>query len=194
MTGAVTLAATAVAGVGLSAYEMSQQNSLQSQGLGLAKTTQQEQMYYNNMLQQLIANPNSVQDLPGFGFFLDTGSKAVASGMGASGFTGSGNEAAALTQFGQGLASSFYGQQTSLLASLSGVTAPSSPASSIGAATGAAGLTTNTMSQLLNSLGFWGQLGRGGFYGTGASAGTPAAITNPGTVPAGGGYTFSTGG
>jgi hypothetical protein len=196
MTGAIALAATAVASVGLSAYEYSQQSSAQSQALDLAKTTQGEQEYYNNLLQQLIANPSSVSSLPGFQFDLATGSKAVAAGMGPAGLAGSGNEGAALEQFGQGLASSFYGQQTSLLASLSGVTAPSSPAQDVNAATGASSLTTNTLSNLLNSIGFYGTM----YRNTGAGAGTPAgssasdygALGVPSLLPSSGGYLENT--
>jgi hypothetical protein len=172
MSGIVAAAAATAASVGMGAYELSQQNSLQGQALSMAQTTQGEQQYYNQLLQQLIANPSSVSQLPGYQFQLSQGSAAVADQMAASGFAGSGNEAAALTQFGQGLASSFYGQQTSLLASLSGVTAPSSPAQNVGAATGAAGLTTNTLSSLLNSLGFYSRLSTSP---SGAPAGTPAA-------------------
>lgn len=196
MTGAITLAATAVVGLGVGAYESSQEQGLQKQGLALAKDTQGEQEYYNSLLQQLIANPSSVSTLPGYQFDLSQGSKAVAAGMGPSGLTGSGNEGAALTTFGQGLASSFYGQQANLLASLSGVTAPSSPAQGISAATGAGALSANTLSGLLNSLGFYGTLA-GKYSGstTGAPAGTPGA--SPGdftpagesSAPAWGGYT-----
>lgn len=184
MTGIVTLAAAAVIGAGTGIYEASQAGKVSSGALGLAQTTQGEQEYYNNMLQQLIANPSSVSQLPGFQFDLSTGEKAVSDTMGASGFGGSGNEAAALTQFGQGLASSFYGQQTSLLASLSGVTAPSSPASSYSAATGANANATSTISSLLNSLGFYGTLASQRSI-TGAPAGTPAGSINVTGAPAG---------
>lgn len=191
MTGLISGGAALVGGLvtaGVGAYEASQQHGLQEDALGMAAHTQQEQDYYNSLLQTLIANPSSVSTLPGFQFQFDTGSKAVAARMGAGGFAGSGNEAAALTEFGQGLAGSFYGQQASLLASLSGVTAPSSPAQNVNAATGASSLTSNTLSSLLNSLGFYANLGR--TYG--APAGTPAAIAgpqSPGTTT-----TFDTGG
>lgn len=175
MTGAITLAATAVVGIGVGAYEASQQQGIENQALGLAKDTQSEQQYYNNLLQQLIADPSSVTKLPGYQFDLDQGSKAVAAGMGPSGLAGSGNEAAALTTFGQGLASSFYTQQANLLASLSGVTAASSPAAATNAATGAGVASSSTLSNLLNSLGFYGALSSGKFGGAGAAAGTPAA-------------------
>lgn len=182
MTGAITAGVGLAVGLGTTAYEMSQQNALQGSAIGMAQTTQGEQEYYNSLLQQLIANPSSVSTLPGFQFQLGTGEKAVADTMGASGFAGSGNEAAALTQFGQGLASTFYGQQAQLLASLSGVTNASSPAQGVSAATGAGALTTNTLSSLLNSLGFYGTLGKG--LGTGAPAGTPTAINYAGNVGA----------
>jgi hypothetical protein len=169
MTGAITMAAAAVVSVGMGAYAMSQQGGAASDALGMAHTTQGEQQYYNSMLMQLINNPSSVTQLPGYQFQMDQGTKAVADAMGASGFAGSGNEAAALTQFGQGLASSFYGQQTNLLASLSGVTNASSPAQNMNAATGASALSSNTLSSLLNSLTFYGKMGSN----TGAPAGTP---------------------
>lgn len=182
MVGAVTgvsagvaIAAAGAAAAGASAYEMSQANALSGEALGMAQTTQGEQEYYNSMLQQLIANPSSVTQLPGYQFQMDQGTKAVADAMGAGGFSGSGNEAAALTQFGQGLASSFYGQQTSLLASLSGVTNASSPAQNVNAATGASALSSNTLSSLLNSLGFYGKLYAAS--NSGASAGTPGAYS-----------------
>jgi hypothetical protein len=181
MTGLITAAAVGVAGLGMSAYEMSQQNSLSSSALGLAQNTQSEQEYYNSLLQQLIANPSSVTQLPGYASQMKQGTAAVASQMGSSGFAGSGNEAAALETFGQGLASSFYGQQANLLASLSGVTAASSPAADTSAATGASSLVSSNLSSLLNSIGFYGALG---LSRTGASAGTPGAGTY--TAPAAG--------
>jgi len=170
-------AAAAVGGLGISAYEASQQGSEASSALSLAKNTAGEQEYYNNMLKTLIADPSSVGQLPGFQFQEQTGAAAVHDQMAAGGFGGSGNEGAALTQFGQGLASSFYNQQTQLLSALSGVTAPSSPASSINAATGASGQATSTISGLLNSLGFYGMLGYQKGQ-TGAPASTPAGSIN----------------
>lgn len=184
MTGLIAGAVVGAVGIGVGAYEANKSQGIAEQGLSLAKTTQGEQEYYNQMLQQLIANPSSVSQLPGFAFDLSTGEKAVADTMGASGFGGSGNEAASLTQFGQGLASSFYTQQTNLLASLSGVTAPSSPASAIGAATGAQANATSTVSSLLNSLGFYGALASQRSI-TGAPAGTPAGSINVTGAPAG---------
>lgn len=167
-----------VASVGATAYELSQQGSEQSTALGIAQTTQGEQQYYNNLLQQLIANPSSVSSLPGYQFQLSQGSAAVADQMAASGFAGSGNEGAALTEFGQGLASSFYGQQAQLLASLSGVTSASSPASDVSAATGASSLSTATLNNLFQNLGITAGLFGSNYFGS--SAGTPASTQYPG--------------
>ena len=171
--------AAAIAGVGLlsagiSAYSASQQGSIEGQELGMAKTTFGEQQGFEQMLQQLIANPSSVSTLPGFQFQLQTGSQAVADEMAASGFGGSGNEAAALTKFGQGLASSFNGQQAGLLAQLSGVTAASSPAQSSSAATSASAVQGTTLNDLLTQLSVLGGLTAGLAGGTPA-AGTPAS-------------------
>lgn len=174
MTGAITLAAAAVVSAGVGAYEAYSSSQTAGTELGMAETTQGEQMYYNSMLQQLIANPSSVTQLPGYQFQLDQGSKAVADAMGPGGFAGSGNEAAALTTFGQGVASSFYGQQTSLLASLSGVTNASSPSQSATAGNQATQTSLSTISSLLNSLGFYGKLAG---TNTGAPSGTPGAST-----------------
>lgn len=185
MSGAITLAAAAVTAAGASAYEISQSNSLQSTALSMAQTTQGEQQYYNTLLQQLIANPSSVSSLPGYQFQLSQGSAAVADQMGAGGFFGSGNEAAALMMFGQGLASSFYGQQTSLLASLSGVTSASSPASSVSAATGASSLTSSQLNNLFQNLGITAGIYKNLGLGS-PGAGTPAAEAAGDTELAGG--------
>jgi hypothetical protein len=186
-------AGAAVAGVGVSAYEASQSGGEASTAEGLAKTTAGEQQYYNTMLMNLINNPSSVSQLPGFQFELQTGSAAVDAQMRAAGAGGSGNEGAALTEFGQGLAGQFYQQQTGLLASLSGVTAASSPAQDVGAATAATGQQTNTLSSLLNSLGFFSMLGSkaagtGAPSGTPASSGVPTEVQSPGLLSLAGAF------
>lgn len=170
---AIAVGTAVTAGAGL--YESSQQQGIANTELGMAQTTQGEQQYYNSLLQQLIANPSSVTSLPGYQFQLSQGSAAVADQMAASGFAGSGNEAAALTKFGQGLASSFYGQQTNLLAELSGVTAASSPAQSASAATGASVASGSTLNNLLSQLGMgYGLYSAMSNPAAGAAAGTPA--------------------
>jgi hypothetical protein len=173
MSGVVALAAAAVVTAGTGIYEATQQGKISGTELGMAQTQFGEQQGFEQMLQQLIANPSSVSTLPGFQFQLQTGSAAVADQMAASGFSGSGNEAAALTKFGQGLASSFYGQQAGLLAQLSGITAASSPAQSGSAATGASAAQGSTINNLLSQLGVLGGV-YSGLYGGGGAATTPA--------------------
>ena len=200
MTGVVTATAAAVVGAGAAVYGAVEAGSTASQARGQSSTVFGEQQQYAKQLAALISDPSSVSSLPGYQFQLSQGSEAVARQMAASGYLGSGNEATALTQFGQGLASSFYGQQANLLASLAGLTAPSSPSQLTGAATGA---SQNSFSQLMTLLGQAGLFaGRGGF----SSAGTPAGFTagdistlasggysNIGpAMPAGGGYTYNT--
>lgn len=188
-------AAIVTAGVGAyGAYSSSQaegeEEGIAGQQALIAQQTWNAQQGYQAQLQQLISNPSSVTSLPGYQFQLSEGSAAVASQMAASGFLGSGNEAEALMSYGQGLASSFYGQQTSLLASLSGLQASASTAQSGSAATGAANAATGaaaaTTGQANSALGQLGLL-----YGLSENSN---AGTIPGLSPGGGGYVVGPGG
>jgi len=164
----------------------------------MAGTVFGEQQDYARQLAQLISDPSSVKNLPGYQFQMQQGTDAVARQMAASGFLGSGNEATALEQYGQGLASSFYGQQTSLLASLAGLTAPSSPSQLSGAATGAGQTAFQQFMQLAGQAGLFA----GRFGGSNTTPGVTASdvgllasggYSNIGpTMPAGGGYTYNT--
>lgn len=175
MSGAATMAVAAVAGVGLTAYNTIQAGKTASTASGMAQTTFAEQQGYAQQLQALIKDPSSVSKLPGYQFQLGQGSENIARQMGATGGLGSTAEAAALSQYGQGLASSFYGQQTQLLASLSGLQV--NPASMVQAATGAQQQATQSQSSMFGALGGMIQAGRGaGWWG--GSAGTPASY-NP---------------
>jgi len=137
-----------LAGVGLQAYEASQATSVQNTQLGMQQAIFGEQQGYEQQLAQLIANPSSVTSLPGYQFQLQQGSDTVAREMAASGFLGSGNEAAALTQYGQGYAQNFYLAQANLLAQLAGM----GPSSAQGAGANAVGAQANTASQMNNML------------------------------------------
>ena len=75
---------------------------------------------YQQQLQQLMQNPNSVTNTPGYNFQMQQGTDAVARQQAAMGGAGSGAEQAALTQYGQGLASNQYQQQFNNLSTLSG--------------------------------------------------------------------------
>lgn len=122
------------------------QLGIAQQQLQMQQTAFGEQQGFEGQLESLIKDPSSVSKLPGYQFQMDQGTQAVAKQMAATGYGGSGNEAIALQKFGQGTASSFYGQQASLLAQLAGL-APSS-ASSFGANanSGAAGASASSAS------------------------------------------------
>jgi hypothetical protein len=111
---------------------------------------------YGADLLSLMQDPSSVTSLPGYQFQMNQGVQAIdrsAAAPGGTGF-GSGAEGAALTQFGQGLASNFYNQQVQTLAGLAGANiSPSGMPGAIQAQGGAAtGLGSNIVG-LGNNLG-----------------------------------------
>jgi hypothetical protein len=167
------IAAASAVGDVIQGVSAANASSISSTQLGMEQTVFGEQQQYAGMLQQLVSNPSSVASLPGYQFQMQQGSEAVARNMASAGFMGSGNEAAALEQYGQGLASSFYGQQTQLLSSLAGLTAPSSPSQLGNAATAA---NTSAGAQWSNTLAQMGVMA--GRYGT---AGAPGS--GPGFSP-----------
>lgn len=105
--------------------------SLLASSMGGAPSTQQQQSAYapfssqyanyQPMLQNLVSNPSSVTSTPGYQFNLSQGETAVNQGMASEGLLGSGNQATALTQYGQNYATSQYQTQLQNLMSLSGV-------------------------------------------------------------------------
>ena len=196
MSGAVTAAVVMGVGAAASVYSAVESGKTSGQARFQSSTVFGEQQQYAQQLAKLMADPSSVKDLPGFQFQMQQGSEAVARQMAASGFLGSGNEATALTQYGQGLAQSFYGQQANLLASLAGLQAPSSPSQLTGAATGAGQTSFQQIMQLLGQAGqAYGRFGGGGSGFTANDVGLLASggYSNIGpTMPAGGGYTQNT--
>lgn len=154
-----------------------------------------EQQDYVSKLNDLMANPASVSKLPGYQFQLDQGEDAIARTMAGSGFRGSGNEAAALTTFAQGTASSAYQQQEQMLAGLSGL-APTSAGQFGSNANGANGNSISASGQQFNQLG--GLLASVGYMnGNSINQNQNWAGTSVAPVPdltPGGGYTYSTGG
>jgi hypothetical protein len=168
---------------GASVYEGSQNRGVASTALGMQQTDFAEQQQYATQLQNLIANPSQVTTLPGYQFMFDQGQQAVQRSSAAGGFLNSGNEGAALVQYGQGFATNALNQQEQLLASLSGLQASSSGAQNTAAATGAVNSSNAQLNQLLSQLGLAaGTFGKAG--GAGASAGTPAGtgFYQPGSV------------
>ena len=178
MSGAATTimagAAAVTAGVGV--YGAIQAHKQASTATGMAQTTFGEQQQYAQQLQALIANPSSVSQLPGYQFQMKQGAAAVAAGMGAQSggrLLGTPAEAQQLTEFGQGLASNFYGQQTQLLAGLSGLQTATSPATYQQTALNAYGQTQANATNALQQMGMMYGMYKGGMFG--GSAGTPAS-------------------
>lgn len=85
----------------------------------------QRQREYQDRLNALIANPNSVTSLPGYKFRADQGSQAVARRMASLGYgAGSGNLGTGLVKFGQDYATGELERQEGLLAQLYGMSGP----------------------------------------------------------------------
>jgi len=108
-------------------------------------------------LDALMANPNSVTNLPGYQFLAQQGTQGVERAMSARGYSMSGNEMLALQQQNQGLANQMYNSEFDKLAMLSG--ANSSPS-----AGGTAGIQQNQQNRadLFNTIGMSGKaMGQG---------------------------------
>ncbi len=153
MTLAWVIGGAAVLSAGTSLYEASQQQGISSEALGLAQTTQNEQMQYNNQLMNMLANPSSIFTNPAFTAATAVGEQGVAH-QGAAAFgPNSTAEAAQLQQYGQGAGLSFLTSQEQLLASLSGAQAASSPTQALSTASGAASASAQSMGSLFYGLG-----------------------------------------
>lgn len=100
-------------------------------GLYLAQQAQaerkrklQQQREYQQRLNDLMANPGSVTSLPGYQFRMDQGAQAIQRRMAALGYNRSGNQATALTRYGQDYATGELERQEGLLAKLYGMSGP----------------------------------------------------------------------
>lgn len=161
-------AAGLVVSAGTAAYNAYEQTGIENTAEGMATTQFGEQQQYAGMLNNLINNPSSVADTPGYQFAFDQGSQAVSRQMGAAGLQGSGNEGIALTQYGQNFADSALTQQEQLLAQLSGLTTTSANSNLLGTSANAGNNSFNQTGQLLASLGYM----NGGFGGSTGSFGS----------------------
>lgn len=151
----------------------------------------QERAQYAKQLQELMANPNSVKDLPGYQFQMDQGTDAITRQAAATGYLGSGNLGAELAKYGQGLASSFYDRRASLLSTLAGAGAvpgaPNNPGAGPGIA--AANNNYNATGDFYTSLGYLARGSGAGsrvsaFGGIGAGGGAaPASTMGGGSGP-----------
>jgi hypothetical protein len=75
---------------------------------------------YQNQLNNLLANPSSVAQTPGYQFAMDQGNQAINRSAAAGGALNSGNVLAELSKYGQGMASQGYNQQVNTLSGLMG--------------------------------------------------------------------------
>lgn len=142
--------------------QASRQMALEERALKMDEQKFAEQQVYAGQLFDLITRPESMKDMPGYQFQFEQGAEAVRRKMDATGFAGSGNEAIALTQYGQGFAQNFYQQQANLLASLSGLQTAQTPNAGQFGQIGAnySQQSTDAMSRALSSLGYFaGQYG-----------------------------------
>lgn len=186
--------AGAVVSAGTAAYNAYNQSSIQGDAQGMADTQFGEQQHYESMLENLLNDPaTTTKNLPGYQFNFDQGADAVAREMGASGFLGSGNEATALTQYGQGFAENTFNQYASLLANLSGLQTTSANSNLLNTSSGAGQQSFNQTGSLLASLGYMNNSGSFGSSG----GGTPNYASDAGSggggtvISAGGGYNFT---
>ena len=81
-----------------------------------------QRQQYQQQLQQLMTNPDSIQNTPGYQFRMDQGINAIDRAAAAKGMLGSGNRMYDLTNYAQGLASQEYDNQINRLMNLSGAT------------------------------------------------------------------------
>lgn len=124
--------------------------------------------YYAKQLQGLMSDPSSVTKMPGYQFQFDQGREAISRTASAHGFMGSGNEAIALDEYGQGFASDYLQKQMTFLAGLSG----SGISPNYGPGLEGMGMANKQFGDSLASIGYG--VARGG-----SSAGTPGAYGNP---------------
>lgn len=140
---------------GSGAYGLSQAQQLSDLAAKLRTESDPFSPYragYAQQLQQLMANPSSVANTPGYQFGMDQGTQALMRSSAAGGYTGSGNEGIALTKFGQDYASQQYMAQIAQLAGLSGANINPASAANLQFQGATAGL--NLQGNALNTLGY----------------------------------------
>ncbi len=179
---AITGTIAAVGSIAVGAKAANDQKKLGKRALKGADAVQAKQDFYNEMLMDLLKNPSTITNDPGFQFSFGKGLEAVERSNAARGLVGSGQVSVDLLRFGEEFSSRFLQQRENLLAGLSGAGAASSPAQFIGAGVAANSSATDILSQTLGSLGY--SFGRGGFGRT-STAGTPGSSGSPTVVGSG---------
>ena len=161
-----------VVSVAAGAYSAKKQRDIGKRALKGGEATQAKQDYYNDLLMNLLKDPASIKQDPGYQFSFNEGLQAVERSNAARGLVGAGQTSVDLLRYGEEFSSKFLQQRENLLAGLSGAGAASSPAQSFGVAAQAGGSATDILSSTLASLGY--TYGKGGFGRT-STAGSPAA-------------------
>src|ERR1700754_120119 len=108
---AITTAVAAVASVGVGAYSAYNSNKNAKKAMALGDSQNDRQTFFANELVDLMNNPNKILDDPGYKELFDQGTTAINRSNALDGFTGSGNAAIELQQFGQGFASKYLRDQ-----------------------------------------------------------------------------------
>lgn len=112
--------------IGYETENLGLQNEISREQLGTQKIQNQIAGDVGGRLSELLRNPNSIENDPGYQFQFDQGLNAVNRTAAAKGMLGSGNRLYDLTNYGQGQAKSAYGDQISRLGSLLGSTSQNS--------------------------------------------------------------------
>lgn len=168
-------------------------SSLSGGGGGTAKRMAREvnrrQRYYNQRLMDLMEHPETILQDPGYELSFGQGIQAVERSSAAKGFTGSGNAAIALQNYGQSFASTYLRDQERLLASLSGAQGGgANPAALLQVAGQQQNNQFEQFGQILAGLGYgFGGMGAGGSSSGGGSSGGES----PPVMDAGGGYIWN---
>lgn len=171
----IIIGAGMVLSAGASIYSANKQGQVANSQLGIEQDQQYKQDHAWNQLQDLMTNPTNFFTNPAFKMSEDQGSQAVARQTAASGFGGSGNQAAALQEYGQTFAFSQLQSQEALLAGMSGT--GFNPTTAGANASSAFGAQNANMQNLAGMLSFVGN-GMGG--GGGGGGGGPTYFTGSG--------------
>jgi hypothetical protein len=165
MSAAITAEIVIAAGEAYSAYDSSK---TAHDARSMANTTAGKQNYYNDLLKNLMSNPDSFFNTQVFQSANNLGLQAAERKMNSMGYKDSGNILSALQQQGEGFAFGALQNQEQILAGISGVNAASSPSQLLGASTGAQTQSDQQLNKLLSDVAFMSG-GASGVSGAGAS-------------------------
>jgi len=140
--------------------------------------------FYQDRLRDLNESPGAIFKDPTFTSALNLGLSGVEKRMAAQGFLGSGNESAALMQYGMGFGLDWMKNQQQFFGTMAGGMQSSSPGAAIAGATMEQNGLMSALGQVGGAMGMLG--GGGGPSGSSSSMMNPA-ISNPASYQVGGG-------